>query len=108
MVTYMVPTVRCVEEYLDENDRSPFRRWFETLDRKARAKVTIAVARVEQGNDSAIKSVGGGVCEIRIDWGPGYRVYVGFDGVTIVILLAGGTKQRQNRDIADAKAMWAD
>jgi putative addiction module killer protein len=108
MVTHMIPTERVLEEYLDGQERSPFRRWLEALDPKARAKVTVAVSRVEQGNDSAIKSVGNGVCEIRIDWGPGYRVYFGFDGATLIILLAGGSKQRQNRDIAEAKAMWAD
>ena len=52
--------------------------------------------------------MGDGVQELKIDYGPGYRVYFGFDGSTLIILLAGGTKQRQDRDITEAKAMWAE
>ena len=56
----------------------------------------------------ATKPVGEGVSEYRLDWGPGYRVYFGRDGETLVILLTGGTKQRQQRDIARAKDLWTD
>ena len=66
------------------------------------------VSRMELGNFSNVKGVGAGVLEYRIDFGPGYRVYFGKDGDTIVILLAGGTKKRQGRDIADAHQRWAD
>lgn len=66
------------------------------------------MARLELGNLSNVKPVGEGVLEYRIDWGPGYRVYFGRDGATLVILLTGGTKQRQQRDIDTAKALWAD
>jgi putative addiction module killer protein len=72
------------------------------------AKVTIALARMEQGNLSNAKGVGGGVFEYRIDFGPGYRIYFGRDGDALVILLAGGTKQRQRQDIATAQARWVD
>lgn len=68
----------------------------------------MALARLEQGNVSNVKSVGEGVLEYRIDWGPGYRVYFGREGAVLVILLSGGTKKRQQRDIAEARAMWAD
>ncbi len=68
----------------------------------------MAQARLEQDNLSNAKGVGEGVLEYRIDWGPGYRVYFGRDGETLVILLTGGTKQRQQRDIDIAKALWAD
>ena len=64
--------------------------------------------RLEQGNTSNAKGVGEGVLEYRINWGPGYRVYFGLDGETLVILLTGGTKQRQQRDIERAKELWAD
>jgi putative addiction module killer protein len=104
----MLPTDVELIEFLDDSGRSPFRRWFEGLHAPARAKVAISIARIEQGNVGALKSLGGGVSEIRIDWGPGYRVYCGFDGAEIVILLGGGCKQRQDRDIADARARWAD
>ena len=104
----MVPKTHEAVEYLDSSGRSPFGRWFDTLDARAAAKVTIAVSRVEQGNIASIKSVGEGVSEIRIDWGPGYRIYFGFDGQVLIILLAGGTKRRQDKDIADAKGNWTD
>jgi putative addiction module killer protein len=74
----------------------------------ARAKVTRAIARLEQGNDSNVKSVGEGVLEYRINFGPGYRVYFGQDGDALVILLTGGTKKRQQRDIDAAHAYWQD
>jgi putative addiction module killer protein len=63
---------------------------------------------MEQGNLSNVKSVGEGVLEYRIDFGPGYRVYFGRDGETLVILLTGGTKKRQQRDIEMAIAYWQD
>lgn len=95
-------------EYVDESGRSPFRRWFDDLNAIAAARVSVALARIELGNLSNAKPVGTGVLEFRIDFGPGYRVYFGRDGETIVILLGGGTKSLQGRDIEDAKARWAD
>jgi putative addiction module killer protein len=102
----MVPITQL--EYLDEKGCSPFGLWRAGLDAIARAKVTIALTRLVAGNISNVKGVGQGVCELRIDFGPGYRVYFGRDGEAIVILLAGGTKKRQQRDIADAQARWTD
>jgi putative addiction module killer protein len=64
--------------------------------------------RLGQGNTSNVKTAGEGVLEYRIDWGPGYRVYFGRDGEVLVILLTGGTKKRQQRDIDRAKELWAD
>jgi putative addiction module killer protein len=86
----------------------PFADWFADMEPVARAKVTRAIARLEQGNLSNVKSVGEGVLECRIDFGPGYRVYFGRDGEALVILLAGGTKKRQQRDIDSARAYWRD
>lgn len=97
-----------VRDYLDQSGNSPFVVWFGSLNAIAAAKVTTALIRIEQGNLSNAKSVGGGVVEYRIDWGPGYLIYFGRDGDTLVILLAGGTKQRQQRDIAAAQARWTD
>lgn len=68
----------------------------------------MAVARLEQGNTSNVKGVGQGVLEYRIDFGPGYRVYFGWDGEALVILLTGGSKKRQQRDIETAIALWVD
>ena len=94
--------------YLTAGGESPFQGWFDDLDAAAAAKVSVALVRLGQGNTSNVKPVGEGVHEYRIDWGPGYRVYFGRDGDTLVILLTGGTKQRQQRDIARAKDAWAD
>ena len=94
--------------YLGSDGESPFEDWFSGLDAAAAAKVSVVLARVEQGNLSNVKGVGEGVLEYRLDWGPGYRVYFGRDGDVLVILLTGGTKTRQQRDIETAKALWAD
>ena len=94
--------------YIDESGNKRFARWFEGLDAAAAAKVTIALARMEQGNFSKVKSVGSGVFEYKIDFGPGYRIYFGKDGETLVILIGGGTKKRQQQDIAAAQECWAD
>ncbi|HEX3117130.1 MAG TPA: type II toxin-antitoxin system RelE/ParE family toxin [Bradyrhizobium sp.] len=94
--------------YVSASGDEPFGDWFTDLEAVARAKVTRAIARLEQGNFSSVKTVGEGVLEYRIDFGPGYRVYFGRDGDTLVILLTGGTKKRQQRDIDAAHAYWRD
>ena len=93
-------------EFLDAAGSSPFAGWFDGLDPQAAAKVTVALARIEQGNLSNVKTVGAGVLEYRIDFGPGYRLYFGRQGEILVILLGGGTKSRQQRDIATAQDRW--
>ncbi len=97
-----------VREYLDAEGNSPYAKWFDRLNVTAAVKVTTAVHRMEQGNFSNVKGVGAGVYEYRIDFGPGYRIYFGKDGDQLVILLAGGTKKRQDADIAAAKRHWHD
>ena len=97
-----------LRSYIDEHGRAPFEAWILDLDRQAQAKVAIALSRLQRGNMSNVEGVGAGVSELKLDWGPGYRVYFGQDGKTIVILLCGGTKKRQSRDIAAAKVRWAD
>jgi putative addiction module killer protein len=104
----MMPLAVRILEYLDATGASPFGDWFGSLDGLAAAKVTVALARIEQGNLSRVKGVGAGVLEYRIDFGPGYRLYFGRDGESLVILLAGGTKRRQGHDIAAAQVRWAD
>lgn len=100
-------TLLDVREYLDEDGTSPFADWFTGLDAIAAAKITVVLARIGQGNLSNVKGVGEGVLEYRLDFGPGYRVYFGRDGDVLVILLAGGTKKRQQQDIEAAQARWA-
>lgn len=92
--------------YVDERGEKRFAIWFESLDPIAAAKVTIALTRIEQGNLSNVKGVGAGVFEYKIDFGPGYRIYFGKDGERLVILIGGGTKKRQDNDIAAAKQCW--
>lgn len=96
------------EEYLDQFGRSPFGQWFERLAAPAAAKVTVALYRLEQGNTSNVKSVGRGVSELRIDSGPGYRVYFGLDDQTLIILLGGGSKKGQQKDIGNAQQRWSE
>jgi len=97
-----------VREYLDRQGRSPYKVWFDRLNAQAAAKVATAVTRLALGNMSNVKGVGSGVFELRIDFGPGYRVYFGKDGEQLVILLGGGIKQRQRRDINAATTNWED
>jgi putative addiction module killer protein len=94
--------------YIDEKGNKRFAGWLEGLDASAAAKVTIALTRMEQGNLSKVKGIGAGVYEYKIDFGPGYRIYFGKDGELLVILLGGGTKKRQNKDIQAAQELWAD
>ncbi len=95
-----------IEEYLDQFGNSPFATWQDSLNAQAAAKIATALYRMEQGNLSNTKSVGAGVHEYRIDYGPGYRLYFGKDGERLIILIGGGTKKRQSKDIDDAKARW--
>jgi putative addiction module killer protein len=97
-----------VREYVTADGASPYAKWFNDLNAPAAAKVAIAITRLAQGNLSNAKSVGGGIQEYRIDFGPGYRIYFGRDGERLVVLLGGGTKKRQSDDIRSAQALWAD
>jgi putative addiction module killer protein len=96
-------------EYLTENGRNPFRKWLEGLkDRQARARIRVRLNRIRLGNFGDCKSVGKGVSELRVPHGPGYRVYFGRKDNTVVILLYGGDKSTQSRDIALAQKYWDD
>ena len=89
-----------------------FERWIKSLrDSQAKAKVAIRIRRLSLGNPGDVKPVGEGVSELRIDYGPGYRVYFIQDGPVVVVLLCGGDKRTQQRDIEQAKALanqWRD
>lgn len=96
------------KEYITPEGKSPFGKWFESLNAAAAAKVATTIKRMEQGNFSTSESVGSGVWEAKIDFGPGYRIYYGKDGEKIIILLAGGIKKRQQQDIVKAKELWLE
>jgi putative addiction module killer protein len=97
-----------IRYYVAVDGRQPFAEWFADLEPVTRARIARVITRMEQGNLSNVKPVGGGVLEYRIDFGPGYRVYFGRDGEKLVILLSGGSKKRQQRDIEAASACWQD
>lgn len=92
-------------ELLREDGTSPYEEWFLSLDPLAAAKVTVAKVRMEQGNLSNVKWFSG-IGEYKIDWGPGYRIYLAKEGTRIIILLGGGTKKGQRRDIERALGLW--
>lgn len=94
--------------YIDQDENQPFDDWFDQLNAQAAAKITTAVSRMEQGNLSNAKPVGDGLSEFKVHYGPGYRIYFGKDGDKIIILVGGGTKHRQSKDIKTAKARWVD
>jgi putative addiction module killer protein len=83
-----------------------FRDWLHRLrDRRANARIASRIRRMEMGNPGDSRSLGGGLMELKIDYGPGYRVYFTYRGTSIVLLLCGGDKQTQQRDIARARAL---
>ncbi len=96
-----------IKEYLRE-ELSPFGEWFNNLDSVAASKVTTALYRLKYGNFSNVQSVGGGVSEYKIDFGPGYRIYFGQDENILIILLIAGTKKTQSKDIEKAKMFWQE
>ena len=96
-----------IKEFLRDG-ASPFGDWFADLDSIAASKVTTAIYRLRYGNLSNVRSVGSGVSEYKIDFGPGYRIYFGMDGEALIILLAGGTKKGQSKDIEKAKTLWQE
>jgi len=95
--------------YQTSAGKRPFVEWLQGLgDRQARARVEARLARVAVGNLGDVEPVGEGVLELRIDWGPGYRVYFSRAGKVIVLLLCGGDKRTQRKDIERAKAYFED
>lgn len=98
-----------IRRYITLDGRIPFVEWIDSLrDSKARAKIKLRLDRVEQGNLGDYRAVGEGVCELKIDYCPGYRIYFGQVGTTIVLLLCGGNKSTQPRDIRKAQEYWKD
>lgn len=97
-----------VRAFTDSRGRQPFRRWQDGLDRVTATRVERVLARIESGNLSNIRGLGGGLLECRLHFGPGYRIYLGRDGQALVILLAGGTKSGQDRDIEKARRLWRE
>ena len=101
-----------IVEYVDRKGRSPFGDWFDRLPATAAVKVAVAVDSIGRGLLGDVKSVGGGVSERRIAFGPGYRVYFASikkgNMIKIVVLLGGGIKKRQRKDIEEAHDRWKE
>ena len=100
---------REIRTYETADGKVPFNNWLEKLrDRKGRAIIRNRITRLQLGLFGDTKTVGNGVYELRIDFGPGYRVYYGLDGDTIVLLLLGGDKSTQTKNIKTAINYWSD
>ena len=99
-----VITVRVL---VGDSENAPFDDWYESItDKKTRQAIASRILRVRQGNFGDRQSVGGGVSELRIHLGAGYRIYYGRQGSSLVILLGGGTKSKQDKDIKEAISLW--
>lgn len=100
---------REIKRYSTVDGKVPFAEWLDCLrDNRAISKINTRIKRVALGNLGDYRSVGEGVCELRIDYGAGYRIYFGQIGTTIIILLCGGDKSTQAEDIGKAKEYWQD
>ncbi len=107
MDTEVLPKNLCI--FRSKSGALPFAEWFENLkDLRAKQKIISRLARVRAGNLGLVETVGKGVHELKIDFGPGYRVYFGQHRLEIIILLCGGDKGSQNADIKKAKAYWEE
>ena len=95
-------------EYIDARGHNHYREWLSKLDPSVRARIDKSVFRMGYGNLTGVKPEGEGVSALRLDFGPGYRIYFGADGEKLVILLLGGTKRRQEDDIEQARSLWAE
>jgi putative addiction module killer protein len=100
---------RRILKYVVEGGRCPFDEWLEGLrDKRTQAIISNRLIRVSQGNFGLCRKLEGGIQELKIDFGPGFRVYFAEDGDTLVVLLCGGDKSTQSKDIEKAQAYWAD
>ena len=98
-----------IRQYLIPEGKNPFLEWLESVkDIKIRVIIEKRLKRVESGNLGNYRSVGEGVCELKINYGSGYRVYFGQIGSKIILLLCGGDKSSQDEDIIKAKIYWRD
>lgn len=98
-----------IRRYRTAAGDEPFTQWLSALrDRQARARILVRLERLGVGNFGDARFLRDGVSELRIDWGPGYRVYFGRDGRTVIVLLCGGDKRRQDSDIEKAVELWQE
>jgi len=105
----METTERIIQEYITKDRRNPFKEWLDSLkDLRSQVKIDVRLSRLRLGNFGDTKSVGKGVYELRIQFGPGYRIYYGLEENKIIILLCAGDKSSQKRDIKKAHLFWQE
>lgn len=105
----MEASPREIQKYSTEDGKEPFSEWLKALpDRRARVKIEKRLEQVESGNFGKYRTVGDGVCEFKINFGPGYRVYFAQIGSIIILILCGGDKSTQSEDILKAREYWKD
>lgn len=97
-----------LKEYISTDGKNHFRLWLDSLELTIKAKIQVRLFRVENGNLGDCKSLGDGVYELRFMTKSGYRVYFGKEDRKIILLLAGGDKSSQQKDIKKAKALWLE
>jgi len=93
-------------EFVDSSGKSPFHDWISLLDVTTRARIHARLFRIESGNLGDVKPLASGLYEARLNFGPGYRIYFGIADHLLIVLLAGGDKKNQDRDIRSAKINW--
>lgn len=100
---------RVLQEYITHAGKNPFAEWLHAIrDKTTRARIRTRLSRLRLGNFGDTHSVGGGVQELRLDFGPGYRIYYGLADETVVLLLGGGDKRSQRHDIQEARQHWQE
>ncbi len=100
--------LKIVYRYQTANGKEPFTEWIRKLDKMSRARILIKVDRLAQGVTANVRSLGKELHELKMKFGPGFRVYFGYEGRALIILLAGGDKGSQSADIKKAREYWDD
>ena len=95
-----------IREFVTESGKNLYRNWLDTLDSSVKARIQARILRLETGNLGNCESVGKGVFEVKLNFGPGYRVYYSFEGQKMILLLGGGNKSTQSTDIKKAQNIW--
>lgn len=98
-----------IEIYRTSTEKEPYTEWVESLDKNVLARIDARITRIERtGNFGICEPVGDGVFELKLDFGPGYRIYFGYKTDTVLVFLLGGHKKGQQKDIDKAQEYWSE